>query len=41
MAESLAARLQQDGHLEITGDRKAFVEALDQAITGSFRSKTS
>lgn len=34
MAESLATRLQQDGHLEIAGDRKAFVEALDQAITG-------
>ena len=34
MAESLATRLQQDGHLEFVGDRKAFVEAIDQAITG-------
>lgn len=33
MAESLATRLQQDGHVELSGDRKAFVEALDQAIT--------
>ncbi|MFO0705559.1 MAG: DUF507 family protein [Nitrospira sp.] len=34
MAESLTARLQQEGHLDVTGDRKAFVEVLDAAITG-------
>lgn len=34
MAESLAARLLQEGHLDVTGDRKAFVETLDAAITG-------
>lgn len=34
MAESVAAHLQQDGQLEVTGDRKAFVDALEQAITG-------
>lgn len=33
LAESLAARLLQDGHIEVAGDRKAFVAALDQAIT--------
>ena len=33
MAESVAAHLQQDGQLELTGDRKAFVEALEQVIT--------
>jgi len=33
MAESLAGRLQQEGHIELVGDRKAFVEALDQAMT--------
>ena len=34
MAESIAAHLQQDGQLEMTGDRKAFVDSLEQAITG-------
>lgn len=34
IAESVAAHLQQDGQLEVTGDRKAFVEALEQVITG-------
>ncbi len=33
MAESLAGHLQVEGHLALTGDRKTFVEALDQAIT--------
>jgi hypothetical protein len=33
MAGSLAGRLQQEGHIELVGDRKAFVEALDQAMT--------
>ena len=32
IAESLAARLHHDGHIELVGDRKAFVEALDHAI---------
>lgn len=32
MAESLAARLQQEGYVELVGDRKAFVESLDHAI---------
>jgi uncharacterized protein len=33
MAEALATRLQQEGHVEIVGDRKALVEALNHAIT--------
>jgi uncharacterized protein len=33
MAETLATRLQQEGHVELTGDRKTFVEALDQTMT--------
>jgi uncharacterized protein len=33
MAETLATRLQQEGHVELTGDRKAFVEVLGQAMT--------
>jgi len=33
MAETLAARLQQEGHVELTGDRKAFIQMLDQAMT--------
>lgn len=33
MAESVVAHLQQDEQLELTGDRKAFVDALEQAIT--------
>jgi len=32
MAESLASRLEQEGHLEVVGDRKAFTEALDRVI---------
>jgi hypothetical protein len=33
LAESLAARLQESGHLDIIGDRKDLVSALDRAIT--------
>jgi hypothetical protein len=33
MAESVATRLQQEGHVELVGDRKALVEALNQAVT--------
>ncbi len=33
MAEMLATRLQQEGHVELMGDRKAFVDALDQTMT--------
>jgi hypothetical protein len=33
MAESLAGRLQEEGHVELVGERKAFVETLDQVIT--------
>lgn len=33
MAETLAARLVQDGHLALTGTPKALVEALHQAVT--------
>lgn len=34
MAEAVVAQLQQDGQLEVTGDRKAFVDSLEQVITG-------
>ncbi len=33
MAESLAGRLRQEGHIELIGDPKAFVGALTHAIT--------
>ncbi|MBM4125984.1 MAG: DUF507 family protein [Nitrospira sp.] len=33
MAESLVGRLQQEGHIELVGDRAALVAGLDQAIT--------
>ena len=33
MAESVVAHLQQDGQLDVTGDRQAFVESLAQVIT--------
>ncbi len=33
MADHLAARLQQEGHLELAGDRNALVLMLEQAIT--------
>jgi len=32
ISESLAARLQQEGHVAIVGDLKAFVEQIDRAI---------
>lgn len=33
MAETLATRLQQEDHVELLGDRKVFVQMLDQAMT--------
>ena len=33
MAESLVGRLQQEGHIELVGERKAFVDALGHAMT--------
>ncbi len=33
MAESLAGHLQAEGHIALTGERRAFVEDLEQAIT--------
>jgi hypothetical protein len=33
MAESLIARLQLQGHIEITGERKALRDAIEQTIT--------
>lgn len=33
MAESVVAHLQQDGQVEVAGDRKVFVESLAQVIT--------
>jgi hypothetical protein len=33
MAESLTGRFQEEGHVDLPGDRKGFVEMLDQAIT--------
>lgn len=33
MAESLVGRLQQEGHIELLGDRNALVAGLDQVIT--------
>ena len=33
LAAALVARLQAEGYLELVGDRKAAVAALDQAIT--------
>lgn len=33
MAERLIGRFQDEGHIELIGDRKGFVEALDQTIT--------
>ncbi|TKB68152.1 MAG: DUF507 family protein [Nitrospira sp.] len=33
IAESLATKLQQEGHVAIVGDRKAFVGQMDHAIT--------
>lgn len=33
LTDTLATRLQQEGHVEIIGDRKALVEALQHAVT--------
>lgn len=33
MSETLAARLVQEGHVELTGQHKALVEALDHVVT--------
>jgi hypothetical protein len=33
MSEALVARLQQGGHIAISGDRKGVVDLLDRAIT--------
>lgn len=33
MAESLAGRLQQNGHIELLGERKTLVESLNHAMT--------
>jgi uncharacterized protein len=33
MAESLAGHLQAGGHIALTGERKTFVENIEQAIT--------
>jgi uncharacterized protein len=33
MSESLATRLQEEGHVAMAGDCKAFVEQIDRAIT--------
>lgn len=33
IAETLTGRLHEGGHIELVGERKAFIEALDQAIT--------
>jgi hypothetical protein len=33
MAEALVTRLQQEGHVELTGDRKTFVGALGHTMT--------
>jgi uncharacterized protein len=32
IAESLAARLQEEGHVVVVGDRKALVEQIDRAV---------
>ncbi len=33
IAESVATKLHQEGHVELVGDRKSLVEALNQAVT--------
>jgi hypothetical protein len=33
MAENLTGRLQEEGHLQLIGPRKGFVEALEEVIT--------
>jgi hypothetical protein len=37
LAESLATRLVEAGHVELTGQRKALVESLDKAVTEELR----
>ena len=33
MAESVAGRLQREGHLDLVGDRKEFIDALNRVMT--------
>jgi hypothetical protein len=33
MAESVAGRLEQEGYINLVGDRKAFVDALNRVMT--------
>ena len=33
MADSLAIRLEQEGHVVLTGQHKAFVDSLEQVVT--------
>ena len=33
MAESVTSRLEQDGCIELVGDRKAFIDRLDRVMT--------
>ncbi len=33
MAETVAGRLEQEGHINLTGDRKAFIDALNRVMT--------
>jgi hypothetical protein len=33
MAESVASCLEQDGYIELVGDRKGFIDGLDRVIT--------
>jgi uncharacterized protein len=33
LTEALATRLQQEGHVELVGERKALIEALNHAVT--------
>lgn len=33
MAESVVGRLEQEGHITLVGDRKAFIEALNRVMT--------
>jgi hypothetical protein len=32
LTEQVATRLQQDGHIEVVGDRQALVDAVEQAV---------
>jgi uncharacterized protein len=33
IAESVAGRLEQEGHINLVGDRKAFIDALNRVMT--------